>query len=339
MFQHDIIVIGASAGGVEALSKLVCHLPADLPAALLIVQHFPAESTSILPKILNRCHSIPAKHADDGEAIQIGQIYIAPPDHHLIARHGHLHLSRGPHENGHRPAVDVLFRSAAHSYGTRVVGVILSGALDDGTAGLSVIKQLGGLAMVQDPNEALVGGMPRSAIENIKIDYVLKVADIATQLIQLASDPLEEGEVESSHLDDENQIVAQDKATRERGEHPDSPSIMTCPGCGGVLWELQDDNLLRFRCHVGHAYSIDSLLAEQAEDIEKALWSAVRALEEKASLAVRMAHQAHQQHRAMSEQQFLQRAQEAKQNAMLVRQMILQQSQLTEPDETSTLEN
>lgn len=325
IFNHDIVTIGASAGGVEALKQLVKTLPADLSAALFVVVHFPSYSTSVLPQILNHRGKLRASHIQDGETIVSGRIYVVPPDFHGILKPGMIHLDHGPRENGHRPAIDTLFRSAAQAYGPRVVGVVLSGTLDDGSAGLAVIKSHGGVAIVQDPDEALFNGMPLSALQRVEVDHVLKIADIGTLLIELANRPLPE-EPMTELINQEAEIVAQDKASRERGEKPDGTSPLTCPDCGGVLWELQQGNLIRYRCHVGHAYSIDSLVEEQASDVERALWSAVRALEEKAALARRMAIQAEQQHRLMSQKQFLQRAEEAESHADLVQQMILQQT-------------
>jgi len=185
---HDIVVIGASAGGVEALSKLVRVLPVDLPASVFVVLHVPAESQSALPQILNRVGRLPAAHATDNEPIEPGHIYIAPPDHHLLVRRGAARVARGPRENGHRPAIDPLFRTAAHAYGSRVIGVVLSGALDDGTTGLAVIKRRGGIAIVQNPEEALVSGMPTSALENVRVDHCLPVERIAFLLADLVSE-------------------------------------------------------------------------------------------------------------------------------------------------------
>lgn len=327
MSNRDIVVIGASAGGVEAISQFVKLLPSDLPAALFVVVHFPSFGISVLPQILSRAGSLPAVHPQDGEAIVPGKIYVAPPDYHLLVQRNHVRLSREPGENGHRPAIDTLFRSAARAYGRRVVGVILTGTLDDGTAGLGIIKARGGVSVVQDPEEALFDGMPRSAIENVAVDHILKLAEIASVLNEISHEPIEEGETVSGEIDREAKIVFQDKAALERGERPGNPSPLTCPDCGGVLWELQDDNLIRFRCHVGHAYSSNSLLAEQSNSVETALWSAIRALEEKAALARRMAVQARQQNRLMSEAQFRKRAEEAEQHSALVRQVILQQSE------------
>lgn len=335
MPNRNIIVIGASAGGVETLSRLVKLLPSNLPATLFVTVHFPSFGISVLPKILSRSGSLPAMHPEDGQEFQPGTIYIAPPDYHLIVRRDRIHLSHGPRENGHRPAIDTLFRSAARSCGRRVVGVILSGMLDDGTAGLAVIKLLGGITIVQEPEEALFDGMPRSAIQNVAVNYILKLTDMASVLVEITHKPLEEDSV-SGEIDKDALTVAQDKARLERGERPGEPAPLTCPDCGGVLWELHDGKALRFRCHVGHAYSSDSLVAEQAESVETALWSAIRALEEKAALARRMAVQAHQQNRFMSEAQFRKRAEESEQHADLVRQVILHQSGKTAPNTTES---
>jgi two-component system, chemotaxis family, protein-glutamate methylesterase/glutaminase len=350
MPNHDIVAIGASAGGVEAVAQLIKHLPSDLPAALFVVLHFPANSSSTLPQILNRAKTLPAVHPRNGELIQPGQIYVALPNRHLLVRSGQILLSQEARENGYRPAIDTLFRSVARTYGRRVVGIILTGMLDDGTAGLKIIHARGGVTVAQDPEEALFEGMPRSAIKNCKVDHVLNIADIAELIIQLAYTPVQEKKASfsdiakdvenhinsginrgiNSDIDRESEIVALDKAKLEQGEKSGTASTWTCPDCGGVLWELQDENLVRFRCHVGHTYSIESLVAEQANDLEQALWSATRALEEKSALARRMAARARQQNRYISETQFLQRAQEAKEQAEMLKQMILQQTEINQ---------
>lgn len=344
MLRRDIVVIGASAGGVETLSRFVKFLPADLPAAMFVVVHIPSTGPSVLPKILSRAGSLPAYHPEDKAPIQDRQIYIAPPNHHLLIQPNQVRLSLSPRQNGYRPAIDALFRSAARAYGQQVVGIILSGTLDDGTVGLTLVKAYGGVALVQDPDEALFKGMPRSAIEHTAVDSILGIEALASHLIQLVHEPIEERKAmppdeSTPQLDLEAEIVAEDKAILERGERPGQPSTLTCPDCGGVLWELQNSDLLRFRCHVGHSYSLDSLATKQIDAVETALWSGVCALEEKAALARRMAVQAKQQNRSISAVQFEERAQEAEANADMVRQVLLQHQQKAKTETKNVLQD
>ncbi|MBD2305162.1 chemotaxis protein CheB [Chroococcidiopsis sp. FACHB-1243] len=328
---HDIIVIGASAGGVEALSQLLSHLPSDIPAAIFVVLHVPSESHSILPKILNRAiakrqqqSSLKALHPEDGEPIEYGKIYVAPPDRHLLVKRGSITVARGSKENGHRPAVDPLFRSAARAYGQRVVGVVLSGTLDDGTAGLMAVKQRDGVAIVQDPEEAMYSGMPRSAIENVEVDRILPVVNIAASIAELARQPVA---TETTGVSDDMEMEA-DMAELELNamqnpDRPGRPSPYGCPDCGGVLWELDEGKLVRFRCRTGHAYSTDSLLAAQSESLEDALWNALRALEEKAALTERLGNRARDRQQTYSAKRFGEQARTAHHQATLVRQLIL----------------
>lgn len=323
---HDIIVIGASAGGVETVSTLVRNLPPDLPAAIFVAIHFPPHRISALPQILNRAGTIAATHPQDGEAIQPGCIYVAPSDQHLLIEDSRVRLSRGPKENGFRPAIDPLFRTAARAYPGRVIGVILSGTLDDGAAGLAAIKARGGLTVVQDPEDALFGDMPRHAIENVEVDYILPGAGIAPLLARLVNEPAVEEEV-GLMSDDveifEDEVVQQDKAVLERNGRSGEPSMLTCPDCGGVLWEIDEGELIRFRCHVGHAYSAESLMAGQTDALEQALWTAVRALEEKASLARRIAARMRRSNSELTAARFESQAQDAQERAILVRQVLL----------------
>ena len=323
---HDIIVLGASAGGVEALTQLVKALPPDLPAAIFVVIHFPAHSTSVMPSILNRCGSLKASHPTDGEAIQHGRIYVAPPNYHLLVKRGYIHLARGPRENGHRPAIDPLFRTAARFYGRRVVGVVLSGNLDDGTAGLAAVKQRGGVAVVQDPTDALFAGMPRSAIENVEVDYILPLSAIAPTLVSLAQEPVvEEEDSLTGEMEIESEIAELDMAAlhKDDSDRPGIPAGFGCPDCGGALWELRDGQLIRFRCRTGHAYSAETLLAEQSEVLETALWNAFRALEERAALSRRMHQGARDRNQTRSAVRFQEQADEAQQNATVIRELLL----------------
>lgn len=323
---HDIIVIGASAGGVEALTQLAHDLPSDLPAAVFVVVHIPAYGRSVLPDILNRAGKLPAVHPQDGEPVQHGQIYVAPPDYHLLIKHGYIRLARGPRENSHRPAIDPLFRTAAQAYKQRVVGVVLSGTLDDGTAGLLSVKTQGGMAVVQDPEDALFSGMPSSAIANVDVNYVLPLSDIAPVLVNLAREPVQAAGVSpmSSETQIESDMAELDPVALHKDERPGTPSGFACPECGGALWELHEGELMRFRCRVGHALSVNSLLAEQFQATETALWTALRALEESGALAHRLALRSGRRNQISVAERFQKRAQDAEQQAALIRRLILE---------------
>ena len=335
-FKHDIIVIGASAGGVEALADLAARLPTDLPAAVFIVLHVPAYGTSVLPSILSRRGPLPAAHPVNEEDIRPGHIYIAPPDHHMIVRDGKVFLTRGPAENGHRPAVDTLFRSAARSYGPRVLGVVLTGTLDDGTAGLQAIKIRGGVALAQDPDEALFGSMPRSAIENVAVDFVQPLAALAETLVRLTRQPTagrRDIMPEQAGIEGQPIVETQPELEIEVGvaefdmpaiEAPrlGQPSPYACPDCQGVLWEVQDGELLRFRCRVGHAFSPESLLAAQSENLESALWVALRALEESAALTKRLQVRAEERGHGLAAKRFADQAGDAHRRADIIREAL-----------------
>jgi two-component system, chemotaxis family, protein-glutamate methylesterase/glutaminase len=320
---HDIVVVGASAGGVEALRTMVSRLPADLPAAVFVVLHVPAIATSVLPAILRRAGDLPADHAVDGAEIERGCIYIAPPDHHLLIQPGFMRVNRGPKENGYRPAIDPMFRTAAATYGSRVVGVILSGVLDDGTAGLAMVKTHGGHALVQDPASALYPMMPTSAIDAAEPDLVAAPEELAEVIAQLAHEavPATMAPADDPLLDDEN-FIEIDRAASERPQ-AGSPSGFVCPDCGGALWELEDTTgLLSFRCRTGHGYSIETLASGQTETVEYALWAALRALEERAAMARRMAGRLRGRGSKSSATRFESQADAAVQQALVIRQAL-----------------
>lgn len=328
--SNNIIVIGASAGGVEALSVLARELPAGLPAAIFMVLHIPAHSPSMLPSILSRVGQLPAIQPTDGMAISPGCIYVAPPDHHMLLERGYIRIVRGPRENHHRPALDPLFRSAARSYGPQVAGVILTGMLDDGTAGLLAIKQRGGIAIVQDPKEALYPSMPRSALEHVPVDHCLTLSEITTLLVELAHASLpEQG---ATHVPDDMEqelsVTTMDLAAMTNDDHPGTPSAFSCPECGGVLWELNDGNLIRFRCRTGHAYSQESMLAGQAETLEEALWVALKTLEESLSLSRRLGRQARERGQSLVAERFQERAHDVEQRIAVLRQVLIQDAPL-----------
>jgi two-component system chemotaxis response regulator CheB len=329
---HDIIAVGASAGGVEALRTIVADLPGDLPAAIFVVLHIPAIAYSVLPAILERVGELPAVHAEDGAEIEHGHIYVAPPDHHLLIQPSFMRVSRGPKENGYRPAIDPMFRTAALTYGSRVVGVILSGVLDDGTAGLAAVKSHGGRALVQDPEEALYPMMPESAIEAAEPDLVLKTTEIGAELARLSREAVPATMLPAGDpLLNEEQYIEIDRAA---SDHPQagSPSGFVCPDCGGALWETEDDSgLLSFRCRTGHGYSVETLLAGQTETVETALWAALRSLEERAAMARRMAARFRRRGSRGSAARFERQADAAVQQAVVIREGLQQITPLADP--------
>lgn len=303
MAGHDIIAMVASSGGVGALCEVTAALPADLPAAVFVVVHVDAAGPHLLPDILARAGPLTATAARHGEAIEQGRIYVAPPDFHLVVDGARMHLKRAPRENRARPAADPLFRSAARAFGPRVVGVVLTGTLDDGSAGLLAIKARGGVAVVQDPADALFPEMPRSALQRVAVDHCVPLRDLPDLLVRLARTP------------------PQQPAAALPEELAPAPSGLSCPKCHGVLFEHDHEaGVASFVCRIGHAFGPASLLAEQSDELEAALWGAVRALEESAVMERRIAHklssaglaQRHEDSAAAKEEQ-----------ARLLREMIL----------------
>ncbi len=285
-----IIVIGASAGGFEALQTLVAGLPKDLNASIFVVWHMAPEVRGVLPHVLNKRGTLPVSNAVDGEAIETGRIYIAPPDRHMVLEADCVRVTRGPKENRFRPAVDPLFRSAAYAFGRRVIGIILSGALDDGSSGLWTIKNSGGIAIVQHPRDAAVPSMPESALRLVDADYTAPVATIAAIIIQLcASAHTHSTENIQLNMEAKERADAEIRAAKNEGgayeimQYGDL-SPYACPECHGVLTALREGGRIRFRCHTGHAYSADSLLTSLLENIDDGLWNAIRGLEESAML-------------------------------------------------------
>ncbi|PRY25884.1 two-component system chemotaxis response regulator CheB [Spirosoma oryzae] len=326
MKKRSIIVVGASAGGIVAFQQLMGGLLPDLDAAIFIVWHMAPTVRGVLPQLLSRFTTIPAAHAYDNEPVQTNRIYVAPPDHHMLVENGHIRITHGPKENRFRPAIDPLFRSAAYAYGNRVMGVLLSGALDDGTAGLWAIKHYGGLALVQDPQEALVSDMPENAIRQVAIDYVLPVAQLATQLVRLAGEDVSEtppvSMEENEKTKTEIRIAADETALGLNLSEYGQPSRYVCPECHGVLTQIKEGPLARFRCHTGHAYSADTLLAAITEQIEDNLYGAVRGIDESVILLNRLGDQLADANQPKQAGLYFQKAQEALQRGELIRQAI-----------------
>jgi two-component system chemotaxis response regulator CheB len=323
---RDIIVVGASAGGVEALSRVVRGLPPGLPAAVFVVCHFPPGERSNLPDILSRRGPLLAAHARDGEVPYPGHIYVAPPDRHLTLEQGVIRVRRGPREHHFRPAIDPLFRSAARAYGPRVIGILLSGILLDGVAGLLAVRAGGGLVVLQDPNDALLSSLPQSALDIVGADHVAPAGALAPLLVHLLQQPITiPGEpLMPDPIDNTAAAVVRDMEAQSHGERRGSVSVFSCPECGGCLWQVDEKELLRFRCHVGHIYLGEALLAEQSAALEAALWTAVRTFKEKGVLARQLASRSQQSNDSEGARRFHEEARLADYYAELIQQNLLQ---------------
>jgi two-component system chemotaxis response regulator CheB len=336
MAIQRVVVIGASSGGIEAMKTIARSLPADFPAPVCVVIHTAADSIGMLGGILDRAGPLPAKMAVTGDRLQPGHIYVAPPDHHLLIEPGVLRLTRGPKENRFRPAVDPLFRSVAQVYGPSAVGVVLTGHLDDGTAGLWTIKQLGGVAIVQDPADAMFPEMPSSAVRHVNVDYSVPLADLAPLLVAVVSSPVDERRSVMSpekreQMDIEVKIAGEHNPLDVNIGKIAEPSPFACPECHGVLLRLKGVEPLRFRCHTGHGYSAPGLVAAVSDSIDEALWSAVRALHEGGMLLQHLGEHLISGDRAAADALAAQ-AGEARRQAEIVREVVTERRRLTTSD-------
>lgn len=324
---HDIIAIGASAGGLQPLQRVLADLPADLPAAVFVVLHIGASSH--LAEILDRAGPLPVSSAEDGRQIERGHVYVAVPERHLMLHHNHVMLRRGPRENMARPAIDPLFRSAACTFGARAVGVVLSGALNDGSAGLRAIRRCGGVAVVQDPAEAAYPDMPRGALRHAEVDHILPSGEIGGLLARLAREKAGETPDIPIGIRLETAIAAQELAGMATEDRLGTPSRFTCPECHGTLWEITDGSLLRYRCHVGHSYTAEAMLSAQGDSAEEMLWSLLRSQQERAEFARRLSeHERRQQRDAMADR-LERRARDYDEGAEVVRRLL--RDSATEP--------
>ena len=332
MAGRDIIVVGTSAGGVEALRTLVTGLPQDFSGAVFVVMHTSPDSPRVLAQILDRWGPLPAGYATSGENIRPGHVYVAPPDRHLLVEPGRMRVTHGPRENRFRPAIDPLFRSAAQVYGPRVVGVVLTGGLDDGSSGLWAIKRLGGTAVVQDPEEAFMPSMPLSALGQVEVDYTLPLAEIAPLLVRLTRTSVaEQGGYEvPEELNIEVSIAKEERTRAGDLSKLGTPSVFACPECHGTLLQLKENGRTRYRCHTGHAFSADSLLAEITDNVETSLWNAIRAIDESAMLLRHMAeHVREAENGADVAEQFLEKAKEAERRSGIVRRAVFDHENLS----------
>ncbi len=340
MSQRDTVVIGASAGGVVALTALLGGLPADFPARMLVVVHVPPSGVNALASVLARSTPLKVRAAANRDRLEPGVVLVARPDHHLVVVDDSVLLTRGPRENGHRPAVDVLFRSAARALGSRVIAVVLSGSLDDGSAGLRAVRALGGLGLVQDPQDAQHPGMPSNAIRAADPEYVVPVAAMPAVLTSLIGtevpDQAPDQNLELARLlETEISIAELTPESLHESHRPGVPSGFSCPDCHGTLFTIGDEAPVRFRCRVGHAWSIQSLLAEHRAAVEGALWMALRALQEKAALCFEMSARAGSNGAAISARRFSDQALEARDAAELLRDLLANGDTQTDSDITA----
>jgi two-component system chemotaxis response regulator CheB len=302
------MAIGASAGGIDALQRLMRELPEDIPAAICLVLHIPASARSLLAEVINRQTALPVTTAIDGVPLRPGHVYVAPPDCHLRVADGRIRLDRGPKENGVRPAVDPLFRSVAQEYGARGTAVVLSGSLSDGASGAAAVAAAGGAVLVQAPADAVVPSMPESALTAVPGAVALSAEALAVEIARRARD-----------LPPAAEVRMNPGADRNRRKPPGPPTGFTCPECHGPLWELRDGELMRYRCRVGHVFGEEVLLEGKAGSIEAALWMAVEALEERDELLGRMAERLAREGRERAAKRTRERAQAAAQRAELIR--------------------
>ncbi len=326
MERIELVVVGASAGGVEALAKFVQTLPGSLPAAVMVVLHIAPHHSSYLPEILARRGLLPVSHPADGEMVRPGHVYVAPPDLHLAVQDHRMVLEHLPRENGVRPSIDVLFRTAAKEYGPRCAGIILSGMLDDGTAGLYAIKARGGIAIVQEPEDALYPEMPRNALARVGADYILPLSEIGPTVALLAREGArEESKVMPVEVGAElsTEEIKQNIETFEAGQLPKGPTVLVCPECGGTLWELREGELTHYMCHVGHSYSPEALNVAQGEALETALWTAQRSLEDRSTLLLHLAARNREHGREKNAKQFEEQARNVREKAELIRKVLV----------------
>jgi len=307
MRQHDIVVMGASAGGIGAFETILSSFPWDLKASTFVVLHTTEDSPGLLPEILNRSSKLPVLYAQNNAQVLPGRVYVAPGGaHHMTLDRGKVRLLPGPRENRHRPSIDSLFRSASIAYGQRVIGVVLTGNLDDGSAGLADIKKRGGIAIVQDPEDAVAPSMPASAVESTQVDFTLPAAEIGPKLIELVG----------ASTETKPELVSQTSNIERTGQ------TYSCPECNGVLQEVEEGKLVRFRCRVGHIYSPESLHADQNVAVEKALWAAIRALEEHAEFSQRLSSRSLSKKRPRLASRFRDKAEASREDATVLRELL-----------------
>ncbi|HET6805544.1 MAG TPA: chemotaxis protein CheB [Frateuria sp.] len=330
--NRSIVVIGGSSGATAPLKALLNGLPADLAAAVFVALHVPARSSGILATVASAVSHLPVRQAEDGMAIEPGNVYLAVPDRHLILTRGRILLGRGPRENLVRPAIDALFRSAAAAYGSQVIGIVLSGMLNDGAAGLEAIKRCGGVALVQDPDDALADEMPRSALAAVDVDLTVPGARLGDVLSDLVREPAGWPRPVPPDIQLEVNIAAGERVDSEVMQRVADPAPLTCPQCGGVMSEMREGNTLRYRCQVGHGLTADVLAKEQEATVDEAMRTALRIIGERAELVSRMARDARGAGRSAIADTYEERAQEYRRYAEAIRRAVLKSMGSPAPD-------
>lgn len=330
MAKRNIIVIGGSTGSFEGFKTIAAGLPKDFDASIFIVWHMSPDVNGVLPQVLNRVGKVYASEAAEGEKIEPGRIYVARPDHHLLIEDSTIHIARGPKENRFRPAIDPLFRSAAYSYGPRVIGIILSGALDDGTSGLWAIKRGGGVAVAQDPNDAEISSMPEHAIREVDVDHIVRAEAIPGLLVKLSreevsgsAEEMMRDPAERQRMEREVKIAAEENALEKGVLQWGDLTPFTCPECSGVLARINDGGRPRYRCHTGHAFSADALLSALTENIENSLWSAIRGVDESIILLNHIGDHYAEVNQGKLAAKFFQKAKEATTRNEVIRRTVM----------------
>ena len=332
MGNRDVIVIGGSSGATAPLKAILGALPIDLPAAVLIVLHIPARSLGMLATVTAAAAHLPVHAASEGMAVAPGNIYLGVPDHHLIVGEGGIRLGRGPRENMARPSIDALFRSAAATYGPRVIGVLLSGLLNDGAAGLEAIKRCGGVVVVQDPSDAIADEMPRSAMEAVTVDLAVTSARIGDVLSDLVRESAGPGLPVPPEIRLEVDIAAGARIGSDLLAQIADPAPLTCPHCSGVLSTIRGAKPLRFRCQVGHAYTAEIVAKQQENTVDEAMRVALRIVEERAELVARMARDGRESGRPAVAEMYEERATEYRAHAETIRRAVLLSLPESEPE-------
>lgn len=336
MANRNIVAIGASAGGVEALRFLASRMTPDFGAAVFVTLHLSRLYRSELDGILTWAGPLPAAFAKDGELVKEGRIYLAPPDRHLIVEGHNLKLGFGPEENHSRPAIDPMFRSTAICCGFRSIGLILTGALGDGASGLQTLGTHGGITVVQNPTDATVPDMPLSAMNRMEPDYVVPLSEMPALLARLTLQPAGEPVEASPTVKYEVEVARTGRGSIEAIDRIGRRSVLACPDCGGVMWELQDGDLTRYRCHVGHAYNAEHLSVALDESVRRGLSSAARALEERVALARKLAAQAVEHGRNHLAESWAQQERESMRELRVIRESMMRMDQIASETSDTT---